>query len=118
MTRVSSRSSLDKSLEDPDLVLLIVFGGDGDEADAIHDLAVDKVTQPWRTTLLLSDRTLLTSAEKSAWKAAAARYVVLGVDDQERRVVSETGPLSDLLLADGTPSVLAIRQAFAAGEQA
>jgi hypothetical protein len=116
MPRITQRSKLDEYLDNEDFVILVLMDAASAPARAVHGLAVEKVTQPWRKALLLADLAMLTASE-SDWKAGSDRYAVLGVDGSGTRVVSQAGPIADLMLVDGTPSILAIRQAFAVGEE-
>lgn len=111
MVKVNSRARLDALLADPRTVLLLLFG-DTPLAKAIHDVAEAEVETAIRVPVWIRDVALLTASELDAWQAADDRYAV--VRDWPRRVARKKSN-SDLQREDGAPSILYIRQAFAAG---
>ncbi|MGQ0720398.1 MAG: hypothetical protein ACT4PE_02365 [Candidatus Eiseniibacteriota bacterium] len=111
-----SRATLDKALVDSKLTVLLLLGPRGGREQAIHDLAQSSVTEPWRRTFLVTAPTLLTAAEFTRWfKGSTGRYTVIGGTG---RVVAASGACSQLLRADGGPSIIRIRQAFVQGDLA
>lgn len=115
MTAVFTRKKLDQLLDDLDLTLLILVGT-ADPAGPIHKCAEDNVTEEWRTTVLLEDTALLKKSEIAAWGLADQRFVSLGVNPEQERVNADAGTTAQMLRADGEPSILRIRQAFARGD--
>lgn len=109
----TSRARLDAALADARRTILLIRGSNG-LALAVHDLADDKVTQPWRATFLVTDPSVLTAGERRDWLPDDGRYCVLGGDEPKRVAVG--GSCDDLLRTDGAPSILAIRSAFARGD--
>lgn len=116
MTLVHDRAVLDEYLEDVDLTLLIVIGLPDTIAEEIHDCSEAGVVEEWRVCLLMEDTWLLEDSELVEWELDDQRYVVLGVGDDDERVVAEKAENSALLRQDGKPSILRIRQAFTRGD--
>lgn len=117
MPRVFDRDTLVEYLDDVDLSLLLVIGKDETDADKIHQKAEDEVVKDWRVCLLVEDASLLEPSEKRAWGLGDQKYVSLGVNDAEERVVGEKGVNSHMMRVDGEASILKIRHAFAEADK-
>lgn len=112
----TNRKKLDDALQDRALTLLLLMGPLGGVEEAIHNRTEEAVTEEWRRTFLISERTLLTVTENTNWFSnAVGRYAVIGGSS---RTVADLGLCADLLNADESPSVLRIRRAFSKGDQA
>jgi hypothetical protein len=110
------RTRLDKAMGDDTLTLLLLAGAESSDAGRIHDRAIEAVTESWRKPFLITDQTVLTPQERTRWFSDVdQRYAVVGGD---ARAVVERGASSDLLTQKGDPSVMAIRVAYAAGDEA
>lgn len=115
MVVATTRPRLDSLLQDPEVTLLLLFGGSS-HGRALHDLAQHDAEQqgsPWRVPVLLRDFSLLGPAEITRWHAQDSCFTVLGGNPPQ---VAQRGPQADLLRRDGTPSLQALRRAFAAGD--
>jgi len=114
----ATRSKLEAYLEDPKLTLLLLFADTpGQRALAAAADAIS-INQPWRQAVVVSDLSILSTAETALMKADTDCYAVLGAGDDQARVLAAAGRSQDLLRQDGSPSSLRLRQAFAKGDQA
>ena len=116
MVYITERADFDDYLEDTALTLLVFVDDDDEAALGYHDTAQDGVPEAWRVAILVADD-VLTSAEVTAWGASHDRYVILGGNATSRFFVESDG-LSALDRADGKPSILKIKEAFAEGDAA
>lgn len=122
----SSRRRLDRALLDPRNVLLLLFAERGSAAEDVYDLAEDSIDDPSRHTFLITNPDLLSDEELQDWD----ELVLPPVEDDEidpgtyTIVSANTGAVVvkddvvNLLRSNGDPSILAIRRAFAKGDQA
>ena len=111
------RTKLDEAIDtngDPRWIVLLLSGPDGSIAKQIHDFLGDKGLERWRKYFLITVLDVLTEPERIKWFGGAntERYAVL---KRKTKDVAWTGPVSELLRANGNPSILKIRQAFTRG---
>ena len=113
-----NRTKLDQALGNDKTTILLLAGPDGSQSGAIHNFVMGYDWEPWRLYFLLTDLTILTSAEQDQWFDGPHNnhYAVVG-GPQVPKVVARKGPVKDLLRNNGKPSILKIRSAFAAGDQ-
>jgi hypothetical protein len=108
----SSRRKLDNELDDRRNVLLILSADTDGSAKSVHDAADPGFPEaPYRKTFLLEDLGVVEAGDP--WGSSVSspgHYVVWNCG---RKTVRKSGPVSELS-ADGTPSLLLIRDAFAA----
>ncbi len=116
MNVVTTRAKLDAFLEDPTLTLLLLFADSPLQRTLATAADAISATMPWRQAVVVADLGMLSSSETKLLTAAADRYAVLGAGDDQARVLAEAGASLALLRADGAPSILLLRQAFAKGE--
>lgn len=118
MNVITTRAKLDSFLNDPELTLLLLFVDSPTQRALATAAGAISAAMPWRQAVVVADLGLLTSNDITSMAAAADRYAVLGTDVSLARVLADSGPSPDLLLPDGSPSVMRLRKAFAKGDQA
>ena len=110
------RTRMDAVLNDVTKSVLLLLGDLESDAKAIHDRAVETVSETWRRTFLITNRAVLTMDERHQWFLdAAERYAVVGGAE---RVVADRGTSKDLQTSKGHASAIEIRRAFARGDAA
>jgi len=122
-----SRTQLDKALGLPTGVnetvdplsraniVLLISGAEDSPSRDIHDKAVDKISEPWRKTFLITDLSILTPAERTKWVGSDGRYAVYRVNGPK---AGPRGNIADLQLNSGGPSIMKIKSAFRRGKLA
>ena len=94
----------------------ILLGDIDSDAKAIHDRAVQTVSETWRRTFLIANLAVLTMDERHRWFLdGTERYAVVGGAE---RVVADRGTSKDLLTSRGQASAIEIWRAFARGDAA
>ena len=98
----NSRTVLDKWLGDRKLTVLLLIGEN--DGRKIHDFMIDRL-KSWRRCGLITDPSILTTAERTAWgfsDTGGERYVVLGGDPTKS--IGAKGTNKSLLRPTGQPS--------------
>ena len=88
----TDRSLLQKKLDEPSTVLLLLCGSEMSVARSVLELATDSTDVQWRRVLLITDPSILTSKEVESWGLSDGTFVAL---DMTRNVI-EKGPVSEL----------------------
>lgn len=118
MVIAQDRSKLDEAIDengDPNWVVLLLSGAEGSKAGDIHDYMEDKGLEAWRKYYLITDISVLMPSERTQWfgEINTEKYAVL---KRKTKEVAVSGPVSELLRANGKPNIIKIRRAFTKGE--
>jgi hypothetical protein len=112
----TARTRLDQALANERHTLLLLCGSRQSQAGIIHAALKTMGLAPWRRYFLITNLTLLTDQEKQTWfdNAQSDRYALLGGRILPK-TVAVSGPITDLLRADGKPGARKIRAAYNQG---
>lgn len=105
------------ALADVKLTILLLSGDETSPAGKVHTFLDGQALEPWRRYFLIIDPNGLDPQERDTWFGGANTDLHAVLGGRIPKQVACAGPVAALLGANGEPSILKIRSAYAKGDQ-